>query len=466
MKKVPYKQCLCSNCLNFQLKGDGLKARFIKGINRSPTQNIIRSLCDPSAVRIDSRLTFSFNKKEQLEQEVTAQFKLKSNVGKKNVTHVPAVSHGTFSLDDCARDCIYRDCLKCGKKKLMNYILDANPNLDLNRPANYHEWELIVKKKPDGSVWKNAADGSTKKELVKIYHATEIGVLLDKWCQNAVTMSTHIFNFKWQAAQFELVKSKLKHGDLLMVMDFAQNVQHQETNEPIQKFRSRQSSTLHPVVCYYKCHSCRSLITDELLMATKDLTHDAAAVETFTQIAVENLMAKNITVNRIIQFTDNCAVQYKCKTAFDYMSRWDIPIHRNYFGSQHGKGPADGCIGRTVQQVDSACRTGDATIYDAFQFTFYCQENLTRDPTRIGKRLLEPHEIPMCEHFQRHFIYVDSIDRTLCTNAKPVPKTLKVHSAKNTGRPGIVEVNFATCFCRLICVLNYYVNRFYYVSHV
>ena len=449
MKKVPYKQCLCSMCLNFKLKSAGLKSRRVKGISSSPTQNIMYSLCDPEVRRITSRLTFSFNKKEQLEREIAEklQFKIKSRVGKKDVTHVPTVSHGEVSLDDCARDCIYRDCLKCGKKKLMNYILDKNPGLNMNDPASYHSWEKVTRRKPDGSVWKNS-NGTDKKEPVKIYHVTEIGVLLDKWCDEALSMSTHIFNFKWQAAQFEVVKSKLMHGDVLMVMDFAQNVVLQETEEPIDKFRTRQSSTLHPIVCYYKCPGCTSIITDELLMVTPDLRHDAVAVETFTKKAVDMLKAKQITVNRIIQFTDNCAVQYKCKAAFDYMSRWDTPIHRNFFGAQHGKGPADGCIGRTVQQVGNASRTDEAYITTPFEFAFYCQENLTRDTTRNGKNLIEPEDRNMCQHFQRHFIYVHQIDRTLCTKAIVLPETMKVHSVRNMGKNGHLEVNQSSCFCR------------------
>ena len=411
----------------FQLKADALRARNLKGIGKSSTENVIRSLCTPDVVRGTSRLDYGQKPKPVAKKEVE-EFALKSNVGKLKVTHGGSVSHADLSLDDCARDCIYRDCSECGKKKMINYLLDANPGLDLNAPASYHSWEMIEKLNRDGSI---------RKEPAKIFYQTEIGVLLDLWCTEAVNMATHIFNFKWQAAQFELVKSKIMCGDVLMVMDFAQNVTHQETEEIISKFRTRQSSTLHPIVCYYKCYGCRHIITEEVLMISPDLNHDALAVETYTQKAVTHLKENHITVNRIIQFTDNCAVQYKCKTAFDYICRSKLPVHRNFFGAQHGKGPADGVIGRTVQLVDAACRTG-AKVRTAFKFQHLCENKWTTPPPTPS----------MCSHYRRRYIYVDKIDRTPVSDASVVPTTMRLHSARNTNIKDIVEVNFSSCFCR------------------
>ena len=69
---------------------------------------------------------------------------------------------------------------------------------------------------------------------------------------------------------------------------------------------------------------------------TKDKTHDQAAVEVFMEALVEHLKSKGVIVHEIIEFTDHATAQYKSKTVFYKMTKYDIPVTKHYFAVRHG----------------------------------------------------------------------------------------------------------------------------------
>ena len=87
---------------------------------------------------------------------------------------------------------------------------------------------------------------------------------------------------------------------------------------------------MHPVVSYYKC-LCRSTITDEIMLFTEDLMHDAHAVEAFEKRMIKHLKERNVNLKCIYEFSDNYRGQYKSKVPFKILSESDIPIMRNLF---------------------------------------------------------------------------------------------------------------------------------------
>ena len=87
----------------------------------------------------------------------------------------------------------------------------------------------------------------------------------------------------------------LKKGEVVFVIDFAKNYNHQETGEPQSAHWDCVQSTMHPVVVKYKC-KCGKTMTDEIIHFTADLKHDAYAVEEFERKTTEHLKAKNIMI--------------------------------------------------------------------------------------------------------------------------------------------------------------------------
>ncbi len=125
-------------------------------------------------------------------------------------------------------------------------------------------------------------------------------------------------------------------------------------------FFHRQSITLHPVVCYYKCN-CGQTVRDEIMCFTDDQRHNHIAVRMFLRKVLE-LVKKQTQVKKIIQWSDNCAGQYKSHKAFTDISKSTIPTECHFFGAQHGKGPADAFIGQLKQWIHMAIFTSKVDI--------------------------------------------------------------------------------------------------------
>ena len=84
--------------------------------------------------------------------------------------------------------------------------------------------------------------------------------------------------------QFEECKKQLNVGDVMMIMDFAQNWTHHRQDEIQGRYWSQKQSTLHPIVVYYPCQeNCNNLVCEELMMISDDLKHDGYAVNAFIE---------------------------------------------------------------------------------------------------------------------------------------------------------------------------------------
>jgi hypothetical protein len=391
MGKIPFRDCQCSDCVNHSLLADALLAINVKGITRKCTMAVIHSLC-------------------QLES---------------------GTPKDPDDIKSYHRDCIFRLCSSCGMNSYKQKIIDMNCDWDMSKVVVWHKWMNIKR---------SAHDKRKGKKFSKVFFSDTLEELLDTYTRSLMKMSTHIFNFRWQGSQFEECKKNLQYGDVLMVMDFAQNFTHKVQDEPQGAHWHRTQTTLHPIVCYFRCpmDSCNSNVTDEVLMISPDLLHDNHAVETFFQKVREHLINEGVTVRRIIRFTDNCATQYKsCKT-FEQLSNEEVPIIFNYSGANHGKADADSVIGRVSQQVTTGAKVGDLVVHDAKTMALFCEHKLGTLPTKPGA----------CAHRRRHFYHIEHITREdKESQAKTLKQTLKQHCVRNTGVKGYVEVRESSCFC-------------------
>ena len=109
---------------------------------------------------------------------------------------------------------------------------------------------------------------------------------------------------------------------------------------------------------------------------------------------------------------------------------------RNYYGEKHGKSAADGIIGRLKMKIDQEIRSGTVTLDTTDDLYNYCINKLETPPT-VG-----------CQHYRRHYILIEEIPRPKRT-AEPsrVMDTLKIHSVRSTGIPGVVEKQELSCMC-------------------
>jgi hypothetical protein len=397
MGKVPFKDCQCDTCLNTSYYTDALLNAGVKGIYRRGSKNVINSYCPLSDNNRDS---------DDL-----------------HIIHFP-------------RNCIYRDCRQCGPFYLREKIMHDNPQIDVTSKVYWHHYETVKRE---------ATDKRKGKKFDKFLHEGSLLHLLNLYCDAIGVLSVHLFNYWWQAKEFEECKKALIPGDVLMVLDFAQNFVHKVQNEPQAAHWHRHNSTLHPVVCYYLCSDGTNLIKDEVLMITDDLDHDHYAVRAFQKKVMEHLTEEGVTVKRVIQFSDNCAAQYKSFRTFDSISQKNIAFLCNYSGAKHGKSVADAVIGRVSWIVDAQVRAGNLDIYNSVTLTHFLKDRLTMAKCKDG----------MCQHYKRHFYFIPKIPRPdEDTVATTMPETKLVHSIRNTGRHGYIETRDSSCFCDVCFVGN------------
>lgn len=433
MGDTPNQECLCNSCLNFRLLADALIAAGVGTISHSVTENCMLLLCKPEIQK-------EMRTKEKLVPEENTRRRglvVKTTIGEKKRYNEGGVRNATqkdyLKMTDFAIDCVFKKCLRCGSgEELLKKIDTESPGLNYRKIVVWRQWQDKFKEMPDGTLKKV---DYTRQEVFG-----SISQLIAAFLTKLKYMAIHIYHFRRQAAQYELVKKQLKAGEVLMVMDFAMNMTHQPYKEPQNGMWNRKQSTLHPVVCFYLCLTCRKkkhLVKHEVICISEDLKHDSSAVKAYEDVALEVLRESRIDVRRVIQFTDNAGAQYKCCAAFSILSKRNIPFERHYFGQQHGKGAADAAIGRFKHEIDKRIRSGKAhSIHRGSQLFDYVKESMQKK-----------YDLFKCDHSKRSFRFVHDIDRSVKVQVKTIPGTLKFHCVKSTGIDDVVVVREVSCFC-------------------
>ena len=450
-KKIPFKDTQCAECVNNSLIVDALIVGKVKGVKRRITENVLNSYC----------------KLENNESDSTTKNKIKSSRKLEFCNEELITDHN--------RDCIFRQCKKCGTINYQELIRRHNPEINWDQEVTWHQWQNVIvgennanegaQKSPNkecvdrvvnhGVIKKEHSKNNTgsmpnkkqdkkRKILDKVRYRGTLAQLLTLFIMSLSQISIHLFHFPWQAFQFDECKKQLKYGDVLFVMDFATNYSHHRQDEIHGAFWCRNQTTLHPIVVYYPCpEKCGHLVGDEVMILSSDLKHDSFAVTLFIDKALAHLKGKKIPVKHLVMWSDNCGTQYKSCKVFDAVSKQEIPVMRSYFCARHGKAEADGAIGRLSMHIDAVVRSGSHEFGDASEIVRYCELKLTVDNDKSG----------MCCHWQHHYFEVSNILRDDTTSSETVEGTWSLHSVRNAGVPGIIEVRESSCFCE-ICFHN------------
>ena len=137
--------------------------------------------------------------------------------------------------------------------------------------------------------------------------------------------------------------------------------------------------TIHPIVCYMKDVD-RKHISQEFIFISDDLLHDASFVKYCIYETTEDLQERHR--NSLIQFSDGCSSQYKSKIPFYDLSTAKMSMERNFFGSSHGKGPADGtsCV---VKAAVTRALKGGKVLKNSTDVFECCKQNLQKDERKF-----------------------------------------------------------------------------------
>ena len=149
-------------------------------------------------------------------------------------------------------------------------------------------------------------------------------------------------------------------------------------------------------------------------------------------------------MQRVIQWTDGCASQYKSKGPFSHISHATSDLdcaqfERHFFGSRHGKGPSDGTSGLIKHHIDSAVKANQAVVSNAEEMFQYLEQSFTKDPPGP------------CSHSRRVYFLVrdGAVDRPrLDRMVKTVAGTRHIHCVRSTGLQDFtIDTRPLSCFC-------------------
>ena len=87
-------------------------------------------------------------------------------------------------------------------------------------------------------------------------------------------------------------------------------------------------------------------------------------------------------IQSIVEWTDGCSAQYKCKFSVFDIAESNLKRNRNYFETSHGKSLCDG-LGSIVKNTClRAVTSGSAIIGNAEAIFKFCETKLAHGPQR------------------------------------------------------------------------------------
>ena len=393
------RQCICEQCEDFRLVKNHLIKLGVAGIPAHTTDCVKKlSLC-----------------------EIDSDDSSDSQNDRINSFHQINPDYGQVQ-------CITHNCLNCGVDKVQLKILEQNPNL--YEDVNTIQWNCWV--------WVEKFPGATTKRMILSTKQGTQKDLLEIFLDDLKSLSHHLFSANCNYAQFQYIRDNLKQGYLLSVLDFGQNYMNVFQDEPQSIHWDHTQTTIHPIVNFFIKPGESVVNVEEHIMITNDKNHDKYAVKTFEQASLNHLKEKGFVPTRIIQFNDNCSSQYKGKGMFQFISCSDVPLLKMYFGAQHGKGPADGAVGRVKAAATRAVKAQQVIIRTAEEFYNFCVNKLNKN---------------LSGTFVQKFFYIDSINRNQPIEAVTTKSSSTWHSVRSCGFPYVVESQEIGCVCES-CILS------------
>ena len=282
------------------------------------------------------------------------------------VSQIPGVSDYRILLekvvcDTTNRICMLHGCDNCpGSSALKEYLKELFEEHSIDH-VNFRQWQ--------------------KSNFKCSLYPTSLHVdeFIDEVCSQIDTLCQHHFIAKSQSAYLQHVKTSLKPGHALILLDFAENYSFL-VQDAIQGFHWNNSqATLHPFVVYQKTDN--KIVSQSFCVISDSLQHDSNIVHYFLHIILEDLKTNICQLKRCIYFSDGAASQYKNYKNFSNICNHEkdhgVPAEWHFFATSHGKSPCDG-VGGTVKRLVSRASlqlTTDA-IDTADKMFHWCKENI------------------------------------------------------------------------------------------
>ena len=173
-------------------------------------------------------------------------------------------------------------------------------------------------------------------------------------------LTSHSFTAKTQGEYVKKIKEDLKHGEFVVLGDFAENHKFVIQDEVQSHYWNKKSCTLHPVMIYYRSRQNNLIQSASIVYESDDLKHDYYFVYKVLEQVVSYIQANLETqIKKITYVSDGCPNQYKNVYHFQTVCHHDevdfqVPCEWVFFATSHGKSPCDGLGGTTKRLTTRA----------------------------------------------------------------------------------------------------------------
>ena len=332
--------------------------------------------------------------------------------------------------------CIDGKCNDCGTKLLKDKL---RPLLEIDDQSEveWNRWQTVITVNP-----KTQKNISKRQEVKKSGTREE---LIDELMEELKFLSIHLFQAQWQQQQFATLNNNIPEKTVSITMDYAENYSCFYQNEIQGAHWSKDSVTVHPCICKYRCPTDGELVDEAVDIVSDNLNHESHAVHVFLNHVIQHLTeTRQVAIDHAYIISDGAAAQYKSRYTFmdvsfskeDYNG---MTIERAYYGSRHGKNRCDGESGVLKSKATRDVKNRVTNIHNAR--TFYNSVRVLEKPAQS--------ESGTCLHKRRTVLFVETneIERERPErDCKTVNGTRKLHSVLGIEKY-VIKTRRLSCFC-------------------
>jgi len=345
---LTYRDCQCLKCVNFVNRRLCLIANGLT-VNSRATIDMVKTIC-PFNIPTDifNALSSESGMDDGKQSDVPQSLGGTTEVSGSNIDKIPSIPT-MYVVKYASKKCVKNECRKCtaldlGEQLHRENNFHSSRDLALYREVIYQDWCKGGKA--------NAKDDEEGQKPFRLYkrRATLQEVITRHALIFRGNYIWHLFVFKWQIMQYEWILSNLKAGEVVMVIDYAQNLNCRNQSEPSSSYFGRQQTLLCPHICYSRCQ-CGELVKTDIMIMSDRLDKKACAGEVYFQKALGHLRQIGVSLDRLSVFYDNSSAQFKNKTRFFFLGKSPIPTTLMFWVENHGKSSADASISETQQAL-------------------------------------------------------------------------------------------------------------------
>ena len=200
------------------------------------------------------------------------------------------------------------------------------------------------------------------------------------------------FMAKWQRDQMDNLIEHLPLNEVVCVYDYSEGYSCRQQDELQSEYFDVAKVSLHITILYRHAvefvdgktstEEDPQIIKEHLFVISDDEVQDFHSVHKAQELVKGCLEEQlQIKVNKLHEFTDGCAAQYKSRHCIGDLScclfDYGFQIQRSYFETSHAKGEQDAAGANIKQKLSQAVLRKTAVIRNAKDMTDFLTENFS-----------------------------------------------------------------------------------------